>query len=141
MARNHPSPWEPFHLTLSAEKNLGYHHELWEGTSLKLLLLPSTELSVHLEPPKPRETGAKADVGWLRAPVLCLKSYTALPCSLNGIRLRHKVSNSRGFGTTVIDGFERCWENCPDNRIKTGQPSTRAGTQVTDCLEAASEVN
>lgn len=43
------------------------------------------------------------------------------------------MANSYGFGTTVIDGFERYWENCLDDRIKTGQPSTNAGTQVTDC--------
>lgn len=59
--------------------------------------------------------------------------YRALPCSQNGIRLRRETASSYGFGTGVIDGFERYWENCLDDRIKTGQPSTNAGTQVTDC--------
>lgn len=43
------------------------------------------------------------------------------------------MANSYGFGSTVIDGFERYRENCLDDRIKTGQPSTNAGTQVAGC--------
>lgn len=32
----------------------------------------------------------------------------------------------------VINGFKRCWENSLHGRIKNRQPSTNAGTQVTD---------
>lgn len=69
--------------------------------------------------------------------------YRALPCSQNEIRLRHKVANSSGFGTAMTDGFEPYWENCLDDRIKTGWSSTNAGTQVTDSAgtQEVSEAN
>lgn len=52
------------------------------------------------------------------------------------------MANSYGFGIAAVNGFECYWEKGLDYRIKTGQPSTNADMQVSDCaLEEVPEAN